>query len=281
MSTFVVEQIDKMLKIKCPAVIGQVEAADFSSQAKTWLLKAAEKYVFDFSGVSSIAREFYPVMIEFKSLLKRDNKFIYSIHLSGPLLKDIRASGLDTAFNPVASLEAAAGKPQAATNSKKPLSVEFINPFIAAAEKTFTIQCKTKIKIGKPQLKGTSSSQIAIVSVLTLISEGYSGSVILSFTEPVFLKIYENMFEEKHDKIHPEIQDAAGELLNIIYGMVKTELNTKGYKFQKALPTVLVGTSLSVRQSGVFPAVQIPFETDFGVFFLEIEFSHELETKNV
>lgn len=81
------------------------------------------------------------------------------------------------------------------------------------------------------------------------------------------------MFSEEHKELTAELEDAAAELLNIIYGLAKIDLNTKGFNFQKALPTILKGEKISIRQSGLEPVVIVPFETDAGPLHLEIEFN--------
>ena len=281
MNEFVKEELGKAIKIKCPSNLDAGASKMFSEQAKAWMLSSAQYFVLDMSGVLNIGREFYQAIILLKTNLKRDQKIIYSINLSSTLLKQVKVDGVEQAFNPVKSMEEILAQDKAASSPQAgSLNVAFINPFLAAAQKTLEVQCKTKVKVLTPFLKKEQTANVAIAGVLSLISNGFSGSIVLCFPQAVFLKIYENMFGEKHDAITPELEDAAGELLNIIYGMAKIELNSKGYNFQKALPTVMAGEKLKIRQSGSMPAVVIPLETDVGPFHIEIEFNKS-EGKNV
>lgn len=281
MSEFVKEEIGKAIKIKCPSTLDATTSKVFSEQAKAWMLSSAQYFVLDLTGVLNIGREFYQALILLKTNLKRDQKIIYSINLSPTLLKQVKVDGVEQAFNPVKSIEEIFAQEKAASPQAGALNVAFINPFLTAAQKTLEVQCKTKVKILAPFLKKEQTPNVAIVGVLSLISNGFSGSIVLCFPQAVFLKIYENMFGEKHASITAELEDAAGELLNIIYGMAKIELNSKGYNFQKALPTVMAGEKLKIRQSGAMPAVVIPIETDAGPFHIEIEFNKGSEGKNV
>jgi chemotaxis protein CheX len=141
-----------------------------------------------------------------------------------------------------------------------------------ATKKTLEVQANTPLKLLKPFLKKTPAKDVAIAGVISLISDKFNGSITLCFPAGVFLKIYENMFGEKHTAITKELEDAAGELLNIIYGQAKIELNAKaGYDLKKALPTVLTGEKINISQQGRVPTVVLPFETDAGVFHIEIE----------
>jgi chemotaxis protein CheX len=79
------------------------------------------------------------------------------------------------------------------------------------------------------------------------------------------------MVGEKHQKITPELEDAAGELLNMIFGQAKTVLNDqKGYTLDRALPTILSGEKLSLRHQGHATAIILPFESAVGSFHIEV-----------
>ncbi len=88
--------------------------------------------------------------------------------------------------------------------------------------------------------------------------------------------LYNRMFDEENSEINEEIEDAAGEILNIIYGQAKAELNDqKGYQLKKAIPTVLTADKLKIRQQGPGPVVVLPFDSQAGKFHIEIEASED------
>ncbi len=152
------------------------------------------------------------------------------------------------------------------------VDVGFINPFIEGTRITLETQANTPIQVGKPYVKKANESlPMDIAGVISLTNPSFTGSIALCFTSAVFLKIYENMVGEKHDKITPELQDAAGELLNIIFGRAKTILNdTKGHTLEKAIPTILAGDNLNVRHTSTSAVIVLPFESSAGVFHIEI-----------
>ncbi|OFZ03677.1 MAG: hypothetical protein A2070_14450 [Bdellovibrionales bacterium GWC1_52_8] len=158
------------------------------------------------------------------------------------------------------------------TPAKAKFDVKFINPFITATKATFEMQANTPIRIGKPFLKKEDDKvAIDIAGVISLTSPAFHGSIALCFPAKVFLAIYSNMLGEKHETITREIEDAAGEMLNIIFGQAKAELNDKaGYQIQKAIPTIVRGNQLEVHHLVRNIAVVLPFETDAGSFHLEV-----------
>ena len=119
------------------------------------------------------------------------------------------------------------------------LDLNFINPFILAAVEVLQIQCQIKLEGGKPFLKGKEAQPaFAIASVIGLTSEHFKGAISLNFQEDFYLALLSNMLGEKVTEINNDTQDGAAELLNMIYGSAKTQLNTKGYTLQRAIPTV-------------------------------------------
>lgn len=264
----------ELLLIECPTIIDKGACDQFRSNSKSWLLQPKEKVIFDFKLSRSICHDFYREILQFSLLLKKDQKVVQSVNLDAILRKQIQADGVEAAFSPIESLEKTTHQTRgdASPRNSSGLSVAFVNPFLKAVHKTIEVQCLTQVTVQKPYVKTKEAENIVLAGVLSLLSDGANGSVVICFTEKVFLGIYENMFGEKHTQILPEMEDAAGELLNIIYGIAKVELNSNGYSFQRALPTVLSGEKLRIRQKNERAVMVIPFETQIGFFYLEVDF---------
>lgn len=268
MSQFKKEDFAQMAKILCPINLDKNAAVDFAEQVKVWLPTEAIAFVLDLNGVNLLSRDFYKAVIDLKNSLKNDEKGLHSINVNPTIARQLKQDGMEKVFSPMEPETPVKPKTQAAA-----VEVGVINPFLAATMNTLEVQCKTKVVPQKPYMKKEQVPNVAIAGVISLISKGFAGSIVLCFNEATFLKIYERMLGEKAEKVTPEIQDAAGELLNIIYGTAKTELNQKGYNFDRALPTVLTGEKLSIRQTGSQPVMIVPFQGDIGTFHIEIEFS--------
>jgi chemotaxis protein CheX len=159
------------------------------------------------------------------------------------------------------------------------LNVEFVNPFVEAALKTLSIQCQTEAAAGKMYL-GSGNPKADIIGSIGIISPAFRGSIALCFPAATFLGLMGRMLGETYKEITAELQDGAGELLNIIFGQAKIALNERGYAMEKAIPTVIRGQSLDVRALVSSPTVVLPFETPVGNFFIEvsIEVSAEVST---
>lgn len=288
MASFQTEMRDGWLVVKCSMNLDAKATNEFLQALNTWVEAKPLGVVIDFSRVFTIEREFFKAIVQAKSVLKGAGKGFFSVGLNEPQMKKLRAEGMEAAFNPKKNFDEAmrslgpqstselgasgeTGRPSVSGRVGQ-LNMDFITPFLIATKKTFETQIQTQVKPVRPFLKTESVAGVDIAGVLTLVSDGSSGSFVLCFSQDVFLKVYGRMVGEKFDKITPEIEDAASEIVNIIYGLTKMDLNTKGYSFPKAFPTVLTGEKISIRQSGSGPTVIMPFETDLGKFHIEIEF---------
>ncbi len=150
------------------------------------------------------------------------------------------------------------------------LDLNFVNPFILGAVDVLKVQCQIQLEGGKPFLKGREVQPVfAIAAAIGLTSENFKGAISLNFQEKFYLSLLSNMLGETVTEINNETQDGAAELLNMIYGSAKTQLNAKGYTLQRAIPTVSRGSGL-ITSHGNQPIIVVPMRSEFGQMHLEI-----------
>jgi chemotaxis protein CheX len=269
MSQFRTEEKDGVQIIYCPPVIDVKEGTEMEVAVKSWLLVSANLHILDFKDCLQVKNSAYRFFVLYNQALKSNNKSLFCVNMNQALLAQFKQDGLTSVFVPSATIEEAKRRSQP---SRPMVDVEFINPFILATKTVLETQAQTPLSPGKAYLRKPSERiPMEIAGVLGLSCAEFKGSISICFRAEVFLKIYENMVGEKHEQISSEIEDAAGELLNIIFGQAKTVLNDqKGYTLEKALPTVLVGEKLKLHHQSRNPAIVLPFESPAGAFHLEI-----------
>jgi chemotaxis protein CheX len=249
------------------------DEAGLEAQVKTWLVSPAAVHVFDLQAVEKFKPNAYRFFLFFAQQLKTHKKKLFCLHASPSLTSQFKQDGLMAVFTPIASLEEA----QRRANPVKPaLDVELVNPFIQGTKTVLETQANITLQIGKPYLrKRDEKIPMEIAGVIALQCSEFTGSIALCFSSRVFLNIYEALVGERIEAINQESQDAAGELLNMIFGAAKTELNDrKGYTLQKAIPTVLCGDQLRIHHQGSAPTIVLPFEGQIGAFHIEISIEH-------
>jgi len=269
MAKFQTSERDGVHLITCEGVIDGKDPRALETEFKAWLVATPTVHVLDFKNVTSIENSAYRPFVLFNQALKSNGKALYVLNLAPEIAQQIKQDGLTSVFVGVSSIEEAKRR---ATGGRLTVDVNFINPFIMAAKTVLETQAQTALTPGKPYLKKPGELlPMEIAGVISLVSSDFRGSITICFPGEVFLKIYENMVGEKHALITPEIEDAAGELLNIIFGQAKTVLNDqRGFNLEKAIPTVLVGEKLKVHHQSRNPAIVLPFSSPAGEFHIEI-----------
>lgn len=247
-------------------------------------LEGIKAVVFDLGGKIEFDGIFVKELGLLIRIVKPAYKRIYVVQAPKPTEKLLQDLGMDGAIQCKSSLDAVFAdlgqgvaaplltpSPAPATPPKNRINVEFINPFIDGAMETLKTQCSTQCKPAKLFIKGSIEQEPAdIAGVLGITSPGFRGSLAICFPKRVFLGLMERMLGEKAEEITAELQDGAGELLNIIFGFAKRVLNEKGYQLEKAIPTVLRGSGIVVKHLGPGPSIVLPFQSDLGVFYIEI-----------
>lgn len=162
---------------------------------------------------------------------------------------------------------------QATTESSKTsfpaMRADFINPFITSTVRVIATMAAIQPLPGRPRIKSDQRSYADVTGIIGLLGEGVEGTMAISFAEGCILRVVSNMLGEEITDLNNEIEDAVGELTNMISGAARAELEIRGYSFRMAIPSVITRRGHSVAVITRFPIVQIPFETDYGAFYVE------------
>lgn len=216
-----------------------------------------------------VMRIFSPVGLN----LRKKNIAIYVLNPPKKTRQLINQLGMAALLHPVDIPEEIPNNvPGPKTKPKPGINVAFINPFVEGALTTLKVQCGVECKPGKPMPKDEFKTQppLAIAGVIGIASPTFRGSIAIAFPEKTFLGVIGKMLGETYTEITQDLEDGAGELLNIIYGHAKKVLNEQGHSIDKALPTVVRGEKLNIRHMSKNMAIVLPFETEMGLFIIEV-----------
>jgi Predicted inhibitor of MCP methylation, homolog of CheC len=149
------------------------------------------------------------------------------------------------------------------------MDVKFINPFLNGTLNVLKTMAFVEPKAGKPFLKKDSVA-IGDVSGIIGLTGSAKGSLALSFSEKSILKIVSNMLGEEHTAINSDIEDAVGEITNMIVGNARKLFEDDGYTITAAIPTVVSGSQHKISHALGGPSIVIPFEMDEGSFVVDV-----------
>jgi chemotaxis protein CheX len=159
-------------------------------------------------------------------------------------------------------------------NKKYSVDVKMLNPFVNATTQTLEMMCFThNLTHLSPKiydLKNKNIFEVDIAGTLIMESFKFNGRLSICFPKSTFLKLVGNMLSDTYTEINNDIEDAAAELTNMIYGQTKRVLSEQGYDFNKSIPKVVVGDSMFKKLIESYLTIYIPFKCDEGKFYIVI-----------
>ncbi len=144
-------------------------------------------------------------------------------------------------------------------------------PFVEAIMSTLKVQCGVDGRLGKPAFKDRQSGDRADVLISTNItSPDLIVSISMCFPQSVFFKVMGKMLGEIFSEVTPDLEDAAKELMNIVFNQAKKPLTEKGMKAVRSIPLIVFGSKINQCYLTRGQTIALPVDTDYGPFSLEI-----------
>jgi len=99
----------------------------------------------------------------------------------------------------------------------------------------------------------------------------HKGMLAVHFPNSLALAITTSFLGMEVDEINEDVQDAVGEIANMLGGNVKTILSDKGKDIQLSLPSTISGEEYMFMSQNEADQVVIPFTAAAGTFHVELE----------
>lgn len=232
------------------------------SGLKYAIVQCSECHLF----TSVLVRELAAILKSLKTI----NGALKLVSANKTILEFIKNQGLDRLLVNKVSLRGALVDFGLA--KERDFDANFINPFLNATKKVFKVQCFMDIQPEKPYLKKMTDPLLMgdVSGIISINSETFTGTLAISISEPIFIKIVSNMLGDTVTKIEEKNVDLVGELSNMILGQAKLELISLGYHIQSALPSCVWGKDHKVKHFGGGQCIVLPFKTDAGILYSEI-----------
>lgn len=151
------------------------------------------------------------------------------------------------------------------------MDVKLINPFLVAAVHVLKTMAHLDAKAGKPFLKKEQSAFGDVSAVIGITGEA-QGSMALTFTHPCIKAVVVNLLGTELTEMDDEVNDAVGELTNMICGDARRRLAETGICLQAGIPTIVAGKGHTISHVADGPRLAVPFETAQGSFMVEVAF---------
>jgi len=145
----------------------------------------------------------------------------------------------------------------------------FIEAFKSSAASVLGSMAFTQATAGVHYVKQDEQSTGDVSAIVGLTGQ-WEGSLSVSFAEACICGVVGNMFGEEIPAINDEVEDAVGELTNIISGDARRRIAELGVIIEGAVPLVVAGKGHRVRHMTSAPIWAIPFATPVGGFVIEL-----------
>lgn len=149
------------------------------------------------------------------------------------------------------------------------MDAAMVNPFIEGTLYILDTTASVKVRPGSPYLKKDALALGDISGTLSITGD-ITGSASVSFTEKSILGIVSAMFGEEMTRMDEEINDAVGEIGNMISGHVTTKMTEMGKTVRVKLAEVKTGKAHTVDHVEGGTVLALPFATTKGRMVIEV-----------
>ncbi len=270
------EEKDGIHIVTLPSTIDSKNTPQLESAMQFWKKNRCHMHLLDLRQVTTISSSSFRPFVQFQKDLKAQDKILASINVSDKLLPALKLGGVDSIFNPLETMDHARRllQEKIRAQNKSKINVHLINPFIEATVHFMKEQANLEVESQKPTLKHPGEyNKFQIAGRMLIQSDNFQGSVILAFQRNVFEKLYGLIMAQTHveNQTQEEIDQSAGEILNIVLGRAKAALQEKNkISIEQSIPEILIGDHYKIHEK--FSAIVIPFRSSIGTFYLEIGF---------
>jgi chemotaxis protein CheX len=123
---------------------------------------------------------------------------------------------------------------------------QYIQPFIDVTKNTFKEFVGTEVNVGRPFFQQKEAANEWDISAVIGLSGEARGAVVIGMKAALAIKLTDILTNTKHSSTDDEVVDAIGEIVNIIAGNVKKELE-EAFRLVISLPTIIEGKGHQIK----------------------------------
>ena len=147
---------------------------------------------------------------------------------------------------------------------------EINNKIIESTIEIFTGMVMMEISVAGEPLTTLGSLENSITGMVGLAGV-CKGVLAVHFPKQVALDVTGSFIGMEVDEINADVQDAIGEIANMLGGNLKTILSERGKDIMLSMPSTFSGDRYSFTYQVEVDRVILPFQTPSGMFYVEIE----------
>ncbi len=126
------------------------------------------------------------------------------------------------------------------------------------------LECEGECKEGFGVLKNSITGMVGLAGK-------YKGLLAIHVPNDIAMAITGNFLGLEVDEVNEDVQDALGEIANMLGGNLKTILSDNGKDIQLSLPSTISGEEYSFSSQADVEQVILSFKVSSGTFYVEVE----------
>jgi len=147
---------------------------------------------------------------------------------------------------------------------------EINEKLIESTIEIFTGMVMMEISVAGEQLEKLGTLKKSITGMVGLAGT-HKGLLAVHFPQPVALAVTSNFLGMEVEEINDDVQDAIGEIANMLGGNLKTILSDRGKDIQLSLPSTIFGDEYAFSSQAEVDQIILTFQAAAGSFTVEVE----------
>lgn len=148
--------------------------------------------------------------------------------------------------------------------------IEISDKIIESTVEIFTGMVMMEISVAGEPVMNLGRLQHSITGMVGLAGT-HKGVLAVHFPNQVAMDVTSSFLGMEVDEINADVQDAIGEIANMLGGNLKTILSDRGKDIQLSLPSTISGEEYSFSSQAEVDQIILPFKTPAGIFYVEVE----------
>lgn len=145
---------------------------------------------------------------------------------------------------------------------------------IHATKEVFSTMVMMDVQDSSPLTEPVTKFHCSITGMVGLAGT-YTGILSIHCPQPLALRITSNMLGMEVDEVGEDVNDALGEIANMLGGYVKQVLSKGGLDICLSIPTVISGEEYTINAMTDSDCVIIPFTIDDERFLVGLKLQKE------
>lgn len=277
MSEFKSNAIAAVNYIECPVNIDADAVRDLTQKVQVWARMPSRIHALDFKRVRKLVPAAYPIFRDFKNVLRQKNFRLVTINLASDLEAQLIRDGVLTDFGFIRDLSLFLNAKTTNQLGESELRLIVTKATVESIRRAMETLFGSTVAADENFLQNQGEIDLNSFhcgAVIDSKSAAFSAQFRLLFPKETLYELTYKMIGES-DTDEETVTSLATELLNMIYGGAKAQLNDeRGLGLPACLPRLVLKDQLRelVRSQDPRRCICIPLVSPVGTFYAEIDF---------